>query len=152
MLFTGQYEHTIDAKNRLAIPRKYRARLDPDRDGVSLVIVPGTPRTTLWMYTEKAFESLASRAESTLIPREDQLHFDRVFFSMAEYLDIDSQGRVLLPEKMVTGAGLTRDVTICGVRDHIEIHSRKSFEADMAEAMNQFSEFQVRARDAYRGD
>jgi len=152
MIFTGQYDHTIDAKNRLAIPRKYRSRLDPERDGNGFVVVPGTPNTTLWLYTEKAFEQLASKAESNLIPREDQLHFDRIFYSSAEYLDLDSQGRVLLPEKMVADAGLTKEVTVCGVRDHIEIHTRAAFAAEMAEGRKQFSAFQVRARDAYRGD
>ena len=43
MIFTGYYEHTIDAKHRLAIPAKFRSRLDPQRDGTALVMVPGQP-------------------------------------------------------------------------------------------------------------
>lgn len=151
MIFTGHYEHTIDSKHRLAIPRKYRSRLDPERDGAGFVIVPGRPPTSLWLYTERAFEELASYAKSTLIPDEDQLYFDKVFFPLAEYLDVDSQGRVLLPEKMLGRAGLGKEVVVCGVRDHIEIRPRDEFEKDMEVALNQFNEFQVRARDAYRG-
>ncbi|HPF40771.1 MAG TPA: hypothetical protein P5081_18290 [Phycisphaerae bacterium] len=152
MIFTGHYEHTIDSKNRLAIPRKYRSRLDPERDGAGFVITPGRPSTTLWMYTERAFEELASHAKSTLIPDEDQLYFDKVFFPLAEYLDLDAQGRVLLPDKMLERAGLGKEVMVCGVRDHIEIRPRGEFEEDMEAALKQFSEFQVRARDAYRGN
>lgn len=151
MIFTGHYEHTIDSKNRLAIPRKYRSRLDPERDGTSFVIVPGRPPTCLWLYTEREFEKLASIAKSTLIPTKDQLYFDKVFFPLAEYLDIDSQGRVLLPEKMLGRAGLGKDVVVCGVRDHIEIRPRGEFEQEMERSLEQFSEFQDRARDAYSG-
>lgn len=152
MIFTGHYEHTIDAKNRLAIPRKYRGRLDPEKDGPGFVLAPGKLANSLWLYTEREFEALASRAKSTLIPDEDQYFFDRIFFPLAEYVDIDTQGRVLLPEKMLEMSGVGKEVMVCGVRDHIEIRKRDEFLAEMEDAKSKFSEFQLRARNAYGGD
>jgi len=152
MIFTGHYEHTIDAKNRLAVPRKYRNRLDPEADGSALVLAPGRPMDRLWLYTEREFERLASRTKSTLIPSEDQLFFDQIFFPLAEYLDLDSQGRVLIPDKMLDMTKLPREVMVCGVRDHIEVRSREAFNAEMQSAIDKFSEYQLRAQASYGDD
>lgn len=144
MIFTGYYEHTIDAKHRLAIPAKFRSRLDPERDGTALVMVPGQPSNTLWLYTERHFESLAERVDSALIPDDDQLRLDQVFFTLAEILDLDSQGRILVPERMMARVGLGREVMICGVRDHAEIWPRENFEKKVDEGWNRYREYQLR--------
>jgi len=148
MIFTGYYEHTIDAKHRLAIPAKFRSRLDPERDGTALVMVPGQPANTLWLYTERHFERLAERVDSALIPDDDQLRFDQIFFTLAEILDLDSQGRILVPERMMARAGLGREVVICGVRDHAEIRPRENFEKKVDEDWSRYREYQLRVRPA----
>lgn len=148
MIFTGYYEHTIDAKHRLAIPAKFRSRLDPERDGTALVMVPGQPANSLWLYTERHFERLAERVDSALIPDDDQLRFDQIFFTLAEILDLDSQGRILVPERMMARAGLGREVVICGVRDHAEIRPRENFEKGVDEDWRRYREYQLRARAA----
>lgn len=150
MIFIGYYEHTIDNKNRLAIPAKFRSRLDPERDGKTFVIVPGQTADSLWLYTERHFETLATRHESALIPDDAQLQFEQVFFTLAEALEMDSQGRVVLPERMMARAGLRREVVICGVRDHAEIRARASFMENLDQAWGQFREIQLKAQDAYR--
>lgn len=113
-------------------------------------MVPGQPPNTLWLYTERHFERLAERAGSALIPDDDQLQFDQVFFPLAEVVELDAQGRVLLPERMLKQAGLGREVVICGVRDHLEIHPREQFDQKMDQAWRHYREYQLRARDAYR--
>ncbi|MCG8406063.1 MAG: hypothetical protein MI923_12775 [Phycisphaerales bacterium] len=149
MIFTGFFEHSIDAKNRLAIPSKIRSRMNPKRDGKGFVMVPGQPANTLWLYTERHFEMLAERADSVLIPDDDQLQFEQIFFTLAEFLDVDAQGRILVPERMLARARLGREVVICGVRDHLEIRPRKDFENQIDEAWEQYREYQLRARKAY---
>lgn len=150
MVFAGYFEHAIDAKNRLAIPAKIRGRLDPERDGKGFVIVPGQPADRLWLYTERRFEDLAAQADSALIPDDDQLRFEQVFFPLAEYLDLDNQGRILVPERMRKRARLDREVVICGVRDHLEIRRRDEFEKEIDESWEQYREYQLKARSAYR--
>ncbi len=149
MIFAGHYEHTIDAKNRLAIPARFRSRLDPERDGAGFYVSPGQPPTTLWLYTERHFERLAQRPQSALIPDDDQLRFEQVFFPWAELVELDSQGRILVPEKMLRRSGLDREVVICGVRDHLEIRSRKQFDSEADASWEHYREYQLRARAAY---
>lgn len=151
MIFTGHHEHGIDGKNRIAIPAKWRSRLDPERDGKGFYIAPGSPPTTIWLYTERHFESLAERFQSELIPDEDLLRFEQEFFPRADLVDVDSQGRVLIPEKMLKASGLEKkDVVVCGVRDHIEIRSRDEFEKQSADGWERFREYQLKARQTHQ--
>ncbi len=149
MIFTGYYEHSIDAKNRLAIPSKIRGQLNPRRDGKALVLVPGQPPNTLWLYTQNHFEELAGQVDSALIPDDNRLPWEQIFFSFAEYLEPDAQGRILLPERMTARAGLERDVVICGVRDHLEIWPRRAFEEIITKGWQNYREVQLKARSAY---
>ncbi|MFQ5412587.1 MAG: division/cell wall cluster transcriptional repressor MraZ [Phycisphaerae bacterium] len=150
MIFTGYFEHTIDAKHRLAIPSRYRSHMDPETDGTAFVLVPGQPPNTLWLYTERHFERLSSRADSALIPDDDQLRFEQIFYPLAEIVEWDTQGRILVPERMMARAGLGREVVICGVRDHAEIRPREGFDAQVDEAWRRYREYQLKAREVYQ--
>ncbi len=131
MVFTGNYEHTIDEKNRLAIPAKFRSRLDSERDGRCFVLVPGQSENTLWIYTERGFEKIAERSEPTFTPSKDRLRWEQMFYSSAETLEPDTQGRIVIPPRMLSRAGLGREVVICGVRDHLEIRRRDEFDREL---------------------
>jgi len=128
MVFIGHYEHAIDEKNRLAIPAKYRSQWDPERDGRGFVIVPGRPQGSLWLYTERTFEQMASASLSKLNPDARDLEFEQRYFPLVQSAELDTQGRILIPEKMRRKARLGREVVICGVRDHLEIRPREEFE------------------------
>ncbi len=148
MIFTGYYEHTIDSKNRLAMPAKFRSRMDAEVDGTAFVMVPGQPSSTLWLYTERHFDALAGREDSELIPDDDQLRFEQMYYMLAERLELDTQGRILVPERMLKRSGLGGEVVICGVRDHVEIRPRQGFDEEVDEAWSHYREYQIRAREA----
>jgi MraZ protein len=150
MVFTGYCQHAIDAKNRLAIPAKFRAKVDPERDGKYWVIVYGQPPDRLWLYPDRYFEGLATRAVSALIPDRDLLRFDQMFFPAAETQELDSQGRIVVPERMVRRANLGREVVICGVRDHLEVRRHEGFEEELAEGWAKAQELQLKASEAYQ--
>ena len=59
VLFTGEYEHQIDAKQRMAIPAEVRSRMSSETDGDALYLVPGA-NGALWLWPEKTFERMAS--------------------------------------------------------------------------------------------
>ena len=59
--FTGQYDRTIDDKNRIQLPSQLRSAIDPERDGPGLYVTLGEDRGTLSIYTERGFEEAFSR-------------------------------------------------------------------------------------------
>ena len=150
MVFTGYSQHAVDSKNRLAIPAKFRAKVDPKSDGRGWVIVHGQPPDRLWLYPDRYFEQLATQAVSALIPDQDLLRFDQMFFPAAESQELDGQGRIVIPERMLRLAGLRREVVICGVRDHLEIRRPEGFEEELAEGGKKVQELQLKAREAYQ--
>jgi len=129
MFFVGMYELTIDTKNRLSIPHAIRSKMNCDTDGRSFYVIPGQRRGTLAMYPERYFER--SRAQ---FPPEEQLsqqaHEWRQFeYSQSALLDPDSQGRILIPDRLLKRAGIDREVTLIGVQDRLELWSRAEFDA-----------------------
>ncbi|HWL95416.1 MAG TPA: hypothetical protein VNT79_17990 [Phycisphaerae bacterium] len=151
MVFLGYSDVLLDPKHRLAIPAKFRRNLELEKGDLGqLVLVPGAPDNTLWLYPEKVFIQLVGQAKSSLIPGEDLRRFDQAYFPVGEVLEADSQGRILIPDRLIEESGLGREVVMCGVRDHLEIWPRDAFQKHMAESKARFHELHSRARDAYQ--
>jgi len=131
MIFTGTYDLMIDPKNRLSIPASIRASMDPDKDGTRFYLVPGSPKSTLSLYADRYFERYAEQYHASLDPNEDREKFEQVFYSMATLLDIDKQGRVVLPQWILDRVDLGKQVTMTGSRDHLVIWKRAEFQAFM---------------------
>lgn len=134
MLFTGTYEHTIDAKQRLAIPAEIRNRLDPQRDGEAFYAVIGEG-PTLCLYTERGFEKRAEELDHSQLDADEVLEYERVLFSLAQRLEVDKQGRVRLPETLLGLADPGKDVVLIGVKDHLEIRSREQWSRQLQEML-----------------
>lgn len=132
MLFTGEYEHTIDAKQRLAIPSEIRSAMDPRADGEAFYAAPGT-NGALWLWPEKAFEAMANKIERSLLPAEELMEFDEITFPEARRLEIDSAGRIRLPERMLEKSGLGSTVLILGMRNHLELRDPAEWESGRQE-------------------
>ena len=88
----GNYELTLDEKNRLLVPSDIRKAWNPE-DSESLVIVPGINRK-LWLYTEKFYEVMAGQMESELTPENEKEEYDQINFALAQRIEMDKQGRV----------------------------------------------------------
>jgi len=127
VLFTGEYEYTIDAKQRLAIPAEIRSRLNPDRDGLAFYVTAG-PNDALWLWPERTFERMAGAIEASLLPAEEMMEFDEITFPSARRLELDKTGRIRLPRPMLEAAGIQSKVVILGVRDHLELRDPAQWE------------------------
>lgn len=123
MLFTGHAELTIDAKQRLAIPSKYRSQWDTSRDGNAWFCVPW-PDGSLRLYTEKRFESLAEQGQHSLTPGQDEAALEAELYGFAERIEMDSAGRITLPKSHLELAGLSSDVVVLGARNRLEVRDR----------------------------
>jgi len=119
-MFLGEYEHTIDAKGRLAVPAKFRGNLDR-----GAVLSKGMGRClsvyTMTRWEEKSAALVADKSA------EELRDFERRIYPSASEVELDSQGRLVIPAKLREYAGLSNEVTVAGVRDHIEIWDRKSW-------------------------
>ena len=143
----GEYELTIDEKSRLLIPADVRRSLDVERDGEAFFVVIGINQQP-WLYPERGYEALVSRLASQLSPGEDKLAFDQMNFSMASRVEWDKQGRVLIPESARRRTKLGRDVTLIGVRDHLELHDRTAWEVRREYLFARSAELAAKQREA----
>jgi MraZ protein len=140
----GNYELTLDEKHRLLVPADIRKAWNPE-DSESLVIVPGINRK-LWLYAEKFYEVMADQMESELTPENERVQYDQINFALAARIEMDKQGRVLIPEKLVRKGKLERAVTVVGMRDHVEIWNRSEWSAHEDDLENRRAEIAARAK------
>ncbi len=120
-MFLGEYEHTIDTKGRMAVPAKFRGQLDR-----GAVISKGMGRC-LSVYTMTRWEE-KSGALVEGKTNEELRDFERRIYPSASEIELDSQGRLVIPAKLREYAGLTGEVTVAGVRDHIEVWDRQTWQ------------------------
>ncbi len=132
MLFLGEFEHSLDSKQRLAIPSELRAVLNPAVNGDSFVAVPG-PDDSLMLWPNRTFEQLAQNHGGSLIGDEVLRRFEQSFFSQAARCPLDSAGRVRIPDRLLGRFTLSGAVTILGVRDHLEVIASATWKAKQKE-------------------
>lgn len=151
MLFTGEYLHTIDAKQRLAIPAEIRSRLTPELHGDAFYMVPGA-NGSLWLWPERTFEQMASAMEQSLIPGEEMMEFEELLFPQSKRLELDKAGRVRIPEQMLEEFGLGQTIVILGMKDHLELRDPQQWQSQRMQSLAKRKEIMVRARLALRKD
>lgn len=139
LFLTGEYEHRLDSKNRLFIPGRLRECIYPERDGLGFFLVLG-PNKILGLYPDKYYRRLALSDRGQLVPGAGLVDFERVTFALASHLELDPQGRLTLPPKMLERAQLGRDVVLIGVKDHIELWSAKVWQNYLAEQLEEHEE------------
>lgn len=147
LLLFGEFDLTIDEKNRLLVPSEVRKSMDVQRDGNAFFLVRGI-NGRLWLYPDRVYESLAAQAQSELSPGQELLEFDHLSYAMAHRLDWDKQGRILIPEKALKRAHVGREVTLTGVRDHLELWNRSEWEAHREMLLARSMEIALKARQA----
>lgn len=139
-VFMGEYAHTIDAKGRLILPAKFRDEL-----GSHCVVTRGL-EGCLSVYTMDAWLTLANSMKKLKASKESVRAFKRFLFGSAADVEFDKQGRILIPPTLRTYAKLTKDVTVLGTGDKVEIWDTAAYEAyaasivpdieDIAETLN----------------
>ena len=146
----GEHELTIDEKNRIVVPAEVRNSIEASRDGEAFFLIIG-PNRKPWVYPDRYYQSLVSqKAEQELTPDDDLLLFDQMNFAMASRVEPDKQGRLTLPEKLLRRTGIEREISLIGVRDHLELWNRAEWEAQFHENLQKLPEIARRAKDARR--
>ncbi len=124
-MLIGEYIHTIDEKNRVSLPAKFRKEM-----GKKIIITPGLGQC-LFIFTLKEWEKVShklsdSNADLSFL-KADQRSFNRYMFGRAAEVEVDSIGRILIPEFLQEGIKLRGLAVIIGVQDRIEVWNEKAW-------------------------
>ena len=118
-MLVGKYKHQLDAKNRFFVPAKYRESL-----GEKLLLVKNVDRC-LSLFAEDEFMKFSEKINAQ--PMIGQRKMRRDFFSNIWSVDIDSQGRIAIPDEYKQFAGLDRSIYILGCGSYAEIWSEEAY-------------------------
>ena len=142
-MFTGEYHHTIDAKNRLAIPSDIRDKVNTKIEGKGFFITIGLDGC-LFMYTPKEWQHIVQKINQLPFTNEKARQFQRLFFSKAQEIpDYDPQGRILISQNLKDIAKIQKKAVIVGVSNRIEIWDEtrwKNFESEHSKEYEKIAE------------
>ena len=145
LLLTGEYQHVVDSKSRVLISNKLRNQIDVEEHGGNFYLVLGA-NGILCLYPEKYFEQISLAVAPGTAAPDEAVAFERMSFALASKIELDGQGRLLLNEKLRTRAGLKDNITLVGVRDHIELWNNESWEQYVSDHMAQYQKQMSQAR------
>ena len=145
LLLTGEYQHVVDDKSRVLISNKLRSQIDADEHGSNFYLVLGA-NGILCLYPERYFEQIALAVAPGATAPDEAVAFERISFALASRVELDGQGRLLLNERLRKRAGLKKNITLVGVRDHIELWNSENWEQYLADHMAQYQEQMLQAR------
>jgi len=145
LLLTGEYQHVVDGKSRVLISNKLRNQIDVDEHGSNFYLILGA-NGILCLYPEKYFEQIALAVTPGTTAPDEAVAFERMSFALASKVELDGQGRLLLNEKLRKRAGLKDNITLVGVRDHIELWNSESWEQYLCDHMAQYQKQMEQAR------
>lgn len=114
-MFIGEYEHSLDEKNRVSLPKNFRKEL-----GRKVVMTRGLDNC-LFVYSRANWEKVAARLQELSFAQADTRGFNRFILSGAAEVEVDSAGRVLIPEHQKQFAGLKKTIVFAGVSDRVEV-------------------------------
>ncbi len=121
-MLIGEYTHTMDDKNRVSLPAKFRTLM-----GKKIVLTQGLDNC-IFVFTTKEWENIAEKlSQNASMLSSDMRSFTRYMFGGAVEVEVDSIGRVLVPDFLRDRAGLKSKVVLIGVQNRLEIWNEKSW-------------------------
>ena len=125
-MFIGQFEHTIDEKNRIAIPAKFRKEL---KDGA--ILSKGLDGC-LFMFAKAKFARMAQDISSLPLSKSSARLYSRLMLASAQEVEFDNQGRIILPGYLKKFSSLKKNAVVIGIYDRIEIWAQESWVKESA--------------------
>jgi len=143
LMFIGEYVHAIDNKNRIIVPSRFREEL-----GSKFIITKGLDGC-IYAYTYNEWKLLEEKLVKLPLTSKNARAFSRFFFSGANEIELDKQGRALIPQSIMEYAQITKEVVSIGVSNRIEIWSKEKWDEynnsnlDFDEIAEQMSELGI---------
>jgi len=120
-MLIGEYRHSIDTKNRVSLPAKFRKEM-----GKKVYVTRGLDNC-LSVYTEKSWKVILAKLEGLSISKSDERGFNRFMLSGATEVDVDGNGRILVPEYLKDFANVEKKVVWTGAGDRAEMWSEETW-------------------------
>jgi len=114
-MLIGEYTHTVDDKKRISLPSKFRKEM-----GKKIVVTHGLDNC-LFIYPIAEWKKISQKISSLGMGQSDTRGFARFMLAGATEMDVDSLGRILIPDFLRNFAGLTSKVVFAGVANRIEV-------------------------------
>jgi MraZ protein len=121
-MFIGEYEHALDSKNRIIVPSKFREEL-----GNKFILTKGLDGC-LYAYPLSEWATLEEKLKKLPLTSKNARAFVRFFFSGANEMETDKQGRALIPQSLLEYATVKKEIVSIGVSNRVEIWSKESWE------------------------
>ncbi len=121
-MFIGEYTHSIDDKGRVAVPNKFRKEL-----GKNAVVTRGLDQS-LFLYTKAEWKKLAEKLSALPFSNANSRAFARLMLAGASEVDLDSQGRIVLPEYLRAFAGIKKNVVCAGLYSRVELWDEEKWQ------------------------
>jgi MraZ protein len=121
-VWIGESTHTLDAKHRVFLPKRFQDGLGRDAEGNLTAILSRGFEECLFLYSEAGFQRALERLQTQAFSSEQQRLMQRLLFSDTYHTALDTAGRLLLPESLRTVAQIqTRELVVIGLIDRIEL-------------------------------
>src|SRR3989338_10875146 len=124
-MYSGTYYHSIEAKGRIAVPAKFREKL-----GQNPVLTRGLDGC-LFLYSQETWKAFLKTLEDSSVTKKTHRDFVRFMTNEAVELELDAQGRMLLPETLQRQASLVKNVVFAGSLDRIDLWDRDTYHSYM---------------------
>lgn len=127
-IYTGVSYHTLDKKNRLFLPPKYRTQENK-------YVLTFSLDNCIIIYPYSEWQNVVRKIDNlSLKNKQYQRSFLRMFFAEAEIVEIDKQGRILIPQKFKERNKIKREVVLVGNRDKLELWNKKEWQKYVKES------------------
>ena len=128
-MFIGESSHTVDAKHRVFVPKRFQEQLERDADGNQICVVSKGLDGCIYLFSEDGFQRALSQLDTNAFTGEQQRKIQRLFFAYTSRVHLDSSGRLLIPEKLRSILAGSREVSMVGCLQRAEIWPKATWEA-----------------------
>lgn len=135
-VYTGEFQHTLDGKNRVTIPAKWRPSKDDASGGKAQFVLIPNPTGYIGVYPESKIAELYQKSDELSMADPKKRLALRKISRITETIVCDSQGRITLTEKLLEHAGISKDCTLTGMFASFEIWNPERYEQQLDDSFD----------------
>ncbi len=139
-MWLGESVHSLDDKNRLAVPRRLQAGLERDEAGRTSAVLTRGFEGCLFLFSDATYARLIARMKTQAFDGLRERKMQRLFFASSQRCTLDSAGRLLIPEKLKAVVGIEKEVVLVGLVERLEIWPKRAWEAFEHESADDYDQ------------